>query len=316
MKKITLMFPGQGSQKIGMGKELYQTFSVAKEVFQEIDNSLGQNLSQLMFDGDFDELTQTENAQPALMAVSLAIMRVIEAESKKNLNEFTNFVCGHSLGEYSALAAAKAISISDCAKILKIRGDAMANAGKNSNGAMAAIIGVDIATAKKIANKSAEGDICEIANDNSTGQVVLSGDMAAIERALIIAKELGAKIAIKLPVSGAFHSSLIKPAESKLKDGLDSIVLLKPEVNLIANVTADITSDPLEIKDLLLRQLTSVVRWRESIQYLSNNGHFNLAEIGSGKVLSGLAKRSDRNFQINSVETPSQISEFIEQNLV
>ncbi|MBL6784675.1 MAG: ACP S-malonyltransferase [Rickettsiales bacterium] len=316
MHKTVLMFPGQGSQKIGMGKELYNTFSTAKEIFQEIDDSLNQNLSKLMFDGDFNELTQTENTQPALMAVSIAAMRVIEKESNKKINEFCNFVCGHSLGEYSALAAARAITISDCAKILKIRGNAMRDAGKNSNGAMAAIIGVDIDIAKEIAKKSAENQVCEIANDNSVGQVVISGDDEAIERAIIIAKEHGAKIAVKLPVSGAFHSSLIKSAESQLADGLDKISLMKPEVNLVANVTAESVDNPSLIKELLLKQLTSVVRWRESLQYLANKENFHLAEIGAGKVLSGLAKRTNRAFKTSSIETPEEIKNFIEQNLI
>jgi [acyl-carrier-protein] S-malonyltransferase len=315
MSKLTLMFPGQGSQKIGMGAEIYKNFPIAKEVFQEVDDSLGQNLSKLMFEGDFEELTQTENTQPALMAVSLATVKVIESESKQKVEDFANFVCGHSLGEYSALAAAEAISISDCAKILRIRGNAMKNAGQKSNGAMAAIIGVDIDKAKEIADKSAEGQICEIANDNSVGQVVISGEEAAIDRAVAIAKDHGAKMAVKLPVSGAFHSSLIKSAESDLKEGLNNIDIHKPKVDLIANVSAEIVTDPAQIKDLLVKQLTSVVRWRETLQNLVKNENLNIAEIGSGKVLAGLAKRTSRDFSINTVETTDEINNFIEKNL-
>ncbi len=316
MTKLTLMFPGQGSQKIGMGAEICKNFAVAKEVFQEVDDSLQQNLSKLMFEGDFNELTQTENTQPALMAVSLATLKVIESESKQKIADFANLVCGHSLGEYSALAAASALSITDCAKILRIRGNAMKKAGAKSNGSMAAIIGVDIEKAQEIANKSSEGKICEIANDNSVGQVVISGEEEAIDRAVAIAKDLGAKMAVKLPVSGAFHSSLIKSAEAELKIGLDEISIKKPEINLIANVTANIVNDPIEIKDLLLKQLTSVVRWRETLEYLVKIESLKIAEIGSGKVLAGLAKRTSRDFLIDTIETPEEISNFIEKNLI
>ena len=316
MKKTTLMFPGQGSQKIGMGKEIYNSYTIAKEVFQETDDSLNQHLSKLIFEGDINELTKTENTQPALMAVSLAVFKVIEQQTKLKINDFANFVCGHSLGEYSALACSNAISLSDCAKILRIRGNAMQKAGSSSNGAMAAIIGTDIETTELIAKESAESDICEIANDNSIGQIVISGDESAIDRSLEIAKKHGAKRAIKLPVSGAFHSSLISSAKIDLENGLDNIEILKPAVSLIANVTASEVNEPSLIKKLLIDQVTSMVRWRETLEYLAQKQEFEIAEIGSGNVLCGLARRTNKEFNSISVETPEQIEKFIETNII
>ncbi|MDA0902464.1 MAG: ACP S-malonyltransferase, partial [Proteobacteria bacterium] len=282
---IALVFPGQGSQIVGMGKDLYDNFAVAKEVFDEVDNILGLKLSQIMFEGPKEDLTKTENTQPALMAVSVAIIRVLEKEFGKKVEDICSFVAGHSLGEYSALCAARAITLEQTAKLLQIRGGAMARCGQKSSGAMAAILGVDIDVASDIAKSAIQGDeVCQVANDNSVGQIVISGSKTAIDRAIAIAKERGIRKAIPLPVSGAFHSALMKEAAIEMQEALSDINISNPIVPVIANVTADI-ADSSKIKELLVKQITGSVRWRETMLFMENKGIKEVIEIGSGKVL-------------------------------
>jgi len=312
VKKLALVYPGQGSQKIGMGKEFFDSFAESKETFQEIDETLKQNLSQLIFSGEQAELTKTENAQPALMAVSLAIMNALVKQTSKNISEFAEYVAGHSLGEYSALAASNAMSINDTATILKIRGVAMANAGEKHKGTMAAIIGTDIDTADKIASEAAEGEVCQIANDNSEGQIVISGTVGAVNRAIKIGKEHGAKRVIPLPVSGAFHSELVKEAADRVQAGLENIILQAPSIPVIANVTAKAEQDPTTIANLLVTQVTSKVRWRESILELKNLGVTDIIEVGSGNVLTGLVKRISPEIVCQNISTPHDLDNFVE----
>lgn len=290
---IAFTFPGQGSQKVGMGQELANDFSIAKQTFEEVNDALGFNLSNLMFNGPEDELTLTENAQPALMAVSMAVMRVLEANGVSVLNN-ASLVAGHSLGEYSALTAAGTFSLTDAAKLLQIRGRAMQKACPVGQGAMAALLGLDFATAMEVAKEAAQGDVCQAANDNANGQVVISGHKAAVERALDIAKSKGAKRAIILPVSAPFHCSLMQPAAEAMQDALADVNMNAPAVPLIANVTASPTSDVEAIRKQLVEQVTGTVRWRESVAYMGQNGIKTLVEIGSGKVLSGMVRRIDR----------------------
>ncbi|MGL1922570.1 MAG: ACP S-malonyltransferase [Hyphomicrobiales bacterium] len=290
---IAFTFPGQGSQKVGMGQELANDFSIAKQTFEEVNDALGFNLSNLMFDGPEDELTLTENAQPALMAVSMAVMRVLEANGVSVLNN-ASLVAGHSLGEYSALTAAGTFSLTDAAKLLQIRGRAMQKACPVGLGAMAALLGLDFETAMEVAKEAAQGDVCQAANDNANGQVVISGHKAAVERALDIAKSKGAKRAIILPVSAPFHCSLMQPAAEAMQDALADVNMNAPAVPLIANVTASPTSDVEAIRKQLVEQVTGTVRWRESVAYMGQNGIKTLVEIGSGKVLSGMVRRIDR----------------------
>lgn len=290
---IAFTFPGQGSQKVGMGQELANDFSIAKQTFEEVNDALGFNLSNLMFNGPEDELTLTENAQPALMAVSMAVMRVLEANGVSVLNN-ASLVAGHSLGEYSALTAAGTFSLTDAAKLLQIRGRAMQKACPVGQGAMAALLGLDFETAMEVAKEAAQGDVCQAANDNANGQVVISGHKAAVERALDIAKSKGAKRAIILPVSAPFHCSLMQPAAEAMQDALADVNMNAPAVPLIANVTASPTSDMEAIRKQLVEQVTGTVRWRESVAYMGQNGIKTLVEIGSGKVLSGMVRRIDR----------------------
>lgn len=310
--QTAFVFPGQGSQFVGMGKEIADAFSEARHVFQEVDDALNQHLSKLIFEGPLDTLTLTENTQPALMATSLAILRVIEKQGKVTLPQCCAYVAGHSLGEYSALAAAGAISIAETARLLRIRGNAMQQAVPAGKGGMAALLGAEFDVAEKIAAQASQGDdVCQAANDNGGGQVVLSGTMAAIDRAIALAPEFGIKRAIKLPVSAPFHSSLMVPAAKAMEDALATADVKAPTVPLIANVTADVVADPDQIRSLLVQQVTGTVRWRESMLALKAKGVSRIVEIGAGKVLAGLAKRIDKDFDALSIQTPADIESFM-----
>ncbi len=305
--KTGFVFPGQGSQAVGMGRALAEAFGSARHVFSEVDDALGQRLSTLMFEGPESDLTLTENAQPALMAVSLAVLRVLEGQGGWKLSAKAAFVAGHSLGEYSALAAAGAISLADAARLLKRRGRAMQRAVPVSEGAMAALLGLDLAAAQEVAAAAAEGDVCACANDNAPGQVVVSGSKAAVERAIALASEKGAKRSILLPVSAPFHCQLMAPAAREMEEALAGITLAPPTVPVIANVTAAPVSDPARIRRLLVEQVTGMVRWRESVMRLKTEGVGRIFELGAGKVLAGLAKRIDREIEASSIGQPAEI---------
>jgi [acyl-carrier-protein] S-malonyltransferase len=300
-------FPGQGSQAVGMGQALAEASRTAREVFQEIDDALGQNLSKLMFNGPEDELTLTENAQPALMAVSVAVMRILEKEGGVNLAAKARFVAGHSLGEYSALAAAGSFSLADTARLLKRRGQAMQRAVPVGQGAMAALLGVELDVAREIAELAAQGDVCTAANDNAPGQVVISGHRAAIERAIEIGKEKGARRSMLLPVSAPFHCSLMAPAADEMRDALGGVTIKAPAVPLVANVTASQVVDPDEIRRLLVEQVTGAVRWRECVIYMADQGVTELIELGAGKALTGMAKRINKDLVASAAGTPDEI---------
>jgi [acyl-carrier-protein] S-malonyltransferase len=306
-----LVFPGQGSQAVGMGRDLAGAFAAARETFGEIDEALKQNLSRLMFEGPETDLTLTENAQPALMAVSLAVMRVLEREGGLDLKRHVAFVAGHSLGEYSALAAARSFSLADAARLLKRRGLAMQRAVPVGTGAMAALMGLDLEGARKVAGEAAQGEVCAVANDNGAGQVVVSGSKAAVERAVAIAPAHGAKRAIMLPVSAPFHCALMAPAARAMEEALGEVRMGEPYVPLVANVTAAALRDPAEIRRLLVEQVTGLVRWRESVLYMKEQGVDQLVEIGAGRVLSGLAKRIDRDLAASSIGAPAEIDAFL-----
>ncbi len=309
--RTALIFPGQGSQAVSMGKDLYENFAVAREVFKTVNEVLSLDLAKIMFEGPADELTKTQNAQPALMAVSIAIIQILEKEFGKKVGDLCSFVAGHSLGEYSALCAAGALSLEDAAKLLQIRGNAMAACGQKTQGAMAAILGVEIAVAEEIAREAAAGEVCQVANDNSVGQIVLSGSKSAIERSLEIAKAKGAKRAIMLPVSGAFHSALMSDAAKAMEEALASANIKTPIVPLIANVTAKKTSSPEEIKNLLVQQITGSVRWRETMLTLEQSAIEEVIEIGSGKVLCGLVGRTCPNMRSRSIQNIEDIKNFV-----
>ncbi len=303
------IFPGQGSQAIGMGKALADAFAPARQVFEEIDDALSQKLSRLMFEGPESDLVLTENAQPALMAVSMAVLRVLESEGGWRLAERAACVAGHSLGEYSALAAAGSLRLPDAAKLLRLRGQAMQAAVPVGEGAMAALLGLDLVEAEAIAEEAASdtGLVCATANDNAPGQVVLSGAKLAVERAIALAGEKGAKRSVMLPVSAPFHCSLMQPAADAMAEALSEADLTMPVVPLIANVTAREVSDPASIRDLLVGQVTARVRWRESVLAMREMGVERLVELGAGKVLAGLVKRIDRELATLSMGTPSEL---------
>ena len=305
------IFPGQGSQAVGMGKEVYDAFPEAREVFEEVDETLKQKLSNIIFEGPIEDLTLTENTQPALMATSLAIFRVLQKQGNLELPKVASYVAGHSLGEYSALAAAGSLTIGDAASLLRTRGNAMQQAVPKGQGGMAAMIGADIALAEIIVQEAAQGEVLEIANDNSDGQVVISGNIGAIERAEEIAKKHGVKRYIKLNVSAPFHSSLIGKAADVMRDALSQTDIKSPVVPLVANVSASETIDPDEIRDMLVEQVTGRVRWRESILYLASKGVTETVEVGSGKVLSGLVKRISKDIATVAINTPKDIEEFL-----
>jgi [acyl-carrier-protein] S-malonyltransferase len=303
------VFPGQGSQAVGMGRALAEAFAPAREVFEEIDEALKQRLSRLMAEGPESELTLTENAQPALMAVSLAVVRVIEREGGLRVSDKIAFVAGHSLGEYSALAAAGALPLGETARLLKRRGRAMQEAVPVGEGAMAALLGADLEAAKGIAEAAARETnlVCAPANDNAPGQVVISGAKAAVERAIALATERGIKRSVILPVSAPFHCALMQPAADAMAEALAEAPLVNPAVPLVANVTARAAVDAGTIRTLLVQQVTGMVRWRESVLFMKEQGVDRLVEIGAGKVLAGLAKRIDREIAASSVGEPGEI---------
>lgn len=302
------IFPGQGSQSVGMGKSLAETFPVARAVFEEVDAALSQKLSSVMWEGPAEELTLTANAQPALMAVSLAVVRVLESEVGLDLKRDAAFVAGHSLGEYSALAAAGTFSISDAARLLRIRGDAMQKAVPAGQGAMAALLGAELDLAREIAAASAQGEVCEAANDNGGGQVVLSGAKAAIERAIALAGERGVKRAMLLPVSAPFHCALMQPAAEAMREALGEVAMQAPVVPVMANVGAAPLTDPDAIRASLVAQVIGTVRWRECVQAMAAAGVGDFAELGSGKVLAGLVKRIAAGTTQVSVGTAEDIA--------
>jgi [acyl-carrier-protein] S-malonyltransferase len=301
------IFPGQGSQDVGMGEALAEAFPSARAVFDEVDDALGQKLSVLMWEGPKETLTLTENAQPALMAVSMAVMRVLETEKGFKLPGKVTFVAGHSLGEYSALAAAGAFSLADAARLLKLRGQAMQKAVPVGAGAMAALLGVGIEVAEKVAAEAAQGDVCQVANDNEPTQVVLSGHKSAIDRVAEIGKKYGVRRAVPLPVSAPFHCALMQPAADAMAEALANVSVRAPSVPVVANVLAQPISDPDEIRKRLVEQVTGTVRWRECIATMAANGITDFYEIGAGKVLAGLVKRTAATANASSLGTPADI---------
>ena len=310
---VAFVFPGQGSQDVGMGREMAQAFGAAREVFEEVDEVLSQNLSQIMWEGPKETLTLTENAQPALMAVSIAVMRVLEREKGFSLKDKVKFVAGHSLGEYSALAAAGAFSLADAARLLKLRGQAMQAAVPVGKGAMSALLGVGIDVARKVADAAANGDVCQIANDNEPAQVVLSGDRSALDRVPEVGKKFGVRRAVPLPVSAPFHCSLMQPAADAMAAALDNVEVKSPVVPVVANVIARPITDSADIKKRLVEQVTGTVRWRECVTYMTVNGVTDIYEIGAGKVLSGLVKRTEKTLNTASLGSPADFDAVLVQ---
>lgn len=303
---IAFVFPGQGAQAIGMGRDLAETYPAARAVFDEVDDALGEKLSDLIWEGDIETLTLTQNAQPALMATSLAAMRALEAEGYGI--DTASYVAGHSLGEYSALAAAGAISVADTARLLRIRGAAMQEAVPVGVGAMAALLGLDFTTATEVAEEAAQGEVCQAANDNDPAQVVVSGHKAAVERAIEIAKTKGAKRALLLPVSAPFHCALMAPAARKMAEALDEVDVTAPAVPLVANVRAEAVDSAMVIRNLLVDQVTGSVRWRESVMWMAAQGVTEMWEIGAGKALSGMIRRIDRAVVTRNVGVAADIA--------
>ena len=306
-----VVFPGQGSQVVGMGRALADNFAEARHLFQEIDDALDQSLSRLMWEGPIDQLTLTENAQPALMAVSLAVMAVLRRQGAWRLVDHAAFVAGHSLGEYSALVAAESFTLGDAVRLLKLRGRAMQKAVPIGQGAMAALLGVDIDEARAIAAEAAGTEICAVANDNSPGQVVISGHRDAVARAMVLAAERGFKRSVLLPVSAPFHCALMRPAAEAMQAALAIADLKAPVVPLIGNVTAQPCNIPETLRRQLVEQVTATVRWRESVQTMKELGVTRVIEAGAGKVLAGLVKRTDKEIEAVSLQTPEEIDAYL-----
>lgn len=298
------VFPGQGAQTIGMGKALAEAYPASKAVFEEVDEALGESLSDMIWGGDIADLTLTQNAQPALMATSIAALRALEAEGVSITD--ASFVAGHSLGEYSALTAAGALTLADTARLLRIRGEAMQKAVPVGVGAMAALLGLDFATATEVAEEAAQGQVCQAANDNDPGQVVVSGHKEAVERACEIAKSRGARRALLLPVSAPFHCALMEPAAQVMAQALADVEISAPAVPLVANVRAEAVSDPAVIRDLLVAQVTGSVRWRESVAYMAGQGVNEMWEVGAGKALAGMVRRIEKSITCRPVGTPEE----------
>ena len=307
------IFPGQGSQKVGMGKELAENFASARAVFEEVDDALGRPLSKIIFEGPDEELTLTENAQPALMAVSMAVVRVLENDFGVKIADHARYLAGHSLGEYSALCAAGAFTLDRTAKLLQTRGRAMQGAVPVGEGGMAAILGLDLGEVEAVAKKAAGGEVCEVANDNAPGQVVVSGHIGAVERACIIARDAGAKRTVMLPVSAPFHCSLMQKAAEAMAWALGEASEMPASVPVVANVTAAPESTPAEIVDNLVRQVTGRVRWRESMAFMAGEGVDFFVELGAGRVLTGLVKRNAPNAEGMAVGTPADIEKLAER---
>jgi [acyl-carrier-protein] S-malonyltransferase len=307
---VAFVFPGQGSQTVGMGKALAGNFAPARAVFNDVDQALGTKLSSIVFEGPIEALTLTENAQPALMAVSLAVVRVLEAEAGLDLKRDAQFVAGHSLGEYSALAASGAFSVADAARLLRIRGQAMQKAVPVGVGAMAALIGLEFDAAAAVAAEAAQGQVCQAANDNGGGQVVVSGDKAAVERAVEIAKAKGARRAMLLPVSAPFHCALMQPAADVMAQALAKVSVKQPQVPVVANVLAKPVREPAEIVRALVAQVTGTVRWRESVAFMAGAGVTAFYEVGAGKVLSGLIKRIADGASTAAIGAPEDVAAF------
>jgi [acyl-carrier-protein] S-malonyltransferase len=306
------VFPGQGAQTIGMGHSLAAAYPAARDVFQEVNDALGKDLSALIWDGTIEELTLTENAQPALMAMSMATMAALKSEGIDVSD--AKYVAGHSLGEYSALCAAGSLTLSDTARLLQLRGQAMQSAVPVGVGAMAAVLGLDFETVGFVAQEAAQGEVCQAANDNDPAQVVVSGHKAAVERAIEIAKAKGAKRALLLPVSAPFHCALMQPAADAMEEALADTKITAPVVPLIANVLAAPVEDPDTIRSLLVRQVTGSVRWRESVAFMAANGITNIAEVGAGKALCGMVRRISKETSCVAIGTPEDIAKYIEQS--
>lgn len=306
-----LVFPGQGSQVVGMGKSLFEALPTARYVFEEVDDALEQRLSRIMFEGPEDELVMTANAQPALMAVSVAVARVLERDAGLDVKSACRFVAGHSLGEYSALCAAGALGLADAARLLRRRGLAMQEAVPVGAGAMAALLGLELDAVKALAGEAAGDDVLDPANDNAPGQVVISGHAGAVERAIELAKQRGARRSILLPVSAPFHCRLMQPAADVMEEALAEVTVQSPVVPLVANVTAEPVSEPDEIRRLLVQQVTALVRWRECVLFMKGQGVDTLVELGAGRVLSGLARRIDGELVAHPVGTPEELDRFV-----
>lgn len=305
------VFPGQGSQTVGMGQDLAKAFAPAREVFEEVDEALRQKLSAIMWEGPAETLTLTQNAQPALLAVSIAVMRVLAREGGLDLAKHARFVAGHSLGEYCALTAAGTFALADAARLLRTRGEAMQKAVPAGDGAMAALLGCELDLARAIAAEAAEGEVCQAANDNGGGQVVISGATAAVDRAIALAPAKGVKRAMRLPVSAPFHCAMMAPAAEVMAGALSQVAMPPPAVPVVANVTAAPVADPIEIRGLLVEQVTALVRWRESVLAMKRDGVEALVECGAGKVLSGLARRIDPELSGTAIGTPAEVEAFL-----